>query len=714
VTTTYSYDVLDDLTGVSQGSQTRTFVYDSLKRLTSSTNPESGTSTIDAYDDNVNVLVSSDARGVSTHVSYDELNRPTRRWYNGSSSTSSTSNNSPSLPSGVAVTDEVAYVYDSDSLPSGAPSFTRGYSTGRVVAVTYGGGSAGNYAGYDALGRTVRKIQQTDSVNYLTEASYNVSGATTSETYPSVPGASDRRSISYSFDTAGRLSSLSSSATSYAPAASVSSMSYAAHGALSSETYGNSLIHAATYNNRLQTSEIKLGTSGSPTSVLDLTYSYGTTSNNGNLQSYSYSGGGLSYTQSFSYDALNRLASATETNGGTTNWTQNNAYDRYGNRQIDYGGGSYNVSISATTNRITTSGYSYDSSGNCTNDGVHSYTFDGNNKIKSVDSTTAYVYDGGGARVRKLVGENTRFVYGIGGELVMEFDGSSGNLKKEYLSDGITIEPTGVNSNGTQYPTADHLGTARVITNSSGSVVSRHDYQPFGEELGASVGGRTTGMGFSNSGDDNRKKFTSYEADSETGLNFAQARYDSSTLGRFTSPDPFSGSMTAANPQSFNRYAYVGNNPVNATDPSGLMESVAAGSLPGAEGAMGRTLSLSLFGFIALFLSAIGVYGVLAYTVAESRHDIGVRMALGAQQGQIVRFFLSQGVRWAAIGGFAGLIVAVAVVRFMRSMLFEVSAYDPRIFVTVALGLAIVVLLACAVPALRAAKVDPFIALKSE
>jgi len=372
--------------------------------LTSANNPESGTGTIDAYDNNGNVLVSTDARSVSIHVSYDELNRPTRRWYNSSSSTSSTTNNSPSLPSGVAATDEVAYFYDAQSLPSGAPSFTRGYSTGRGVAVSYGGGSAGAYAGFDSLGRTLRRIQQTDSVNYLVEASYNVSGAMTSETYPSVPGASDRRTVSYSFDTAGRLSSLSSTATSYAPAASVSSISYASHGGLSSETYGNSLIHAATYNTRLQTSEIKLGTSGNSTSVLDLTYSYVTTSNNGNLQSYTYSGGGLGYTQSFSYDALNRLSSATETNGGTTNWSQTNAYDRYGNRQIDYGGGSYNVTFSTTTNKITTSGYTYDSAGNLTNDTIHTYAFDGNDKIKNVDSTTAYTYDGAGARIRKLYG----------------------------------------------------------------------------------------------------------------------------------------------------------------------------------------------------------------------------------------------------------------------------------------------------------------------
>jgi len=77
-------------------------------------------------------------------------------------------------------------------------------------------------------------------------------------------------------------------------------------------------------------------------------------------------------------------------------------------------------------------------------------------------------------------------------------------------------------------------------------------------------------MGFSNSGENNRKKFTGYERDNETGLDFAEARYNSSSLGRFTSPDPFGGGMSPASPQSFNRYAYVDNNPVNRTDPSGL------------------------------------------------------------------------------------------------------------------------------------------------
>lgn len=125
-------------------------------------------------------------------------------------------------------------------------------------------------------------------------------------------------------------------------------------------------------------------------------------------------------------------------------------------------------------------------------------------------------------------------------------------------------------------------------------------------------------------------------------------------------------------------------------------------------------LALSLFACTALILAAIGVYGVLAYTVAQSRHDIGVRMALGAHQGQILRVFLGQGLKWAAFGECAGLLMALVLVRFMRSMLFQIGPYNPRILLAVTVVLSAVVLMACIVPALRAVRVDPIAALKTE
>jgi RHS repeat-associated protein len=131
---------------------------------------------------------------------------------------------------------------------------------------------------------------------------------------------------------------------------------------------------------------------------------------------------------------------------------------------------------------------------------------------------------------------------------------------------------SGVNSAGgiVQWTVADQLGTPRMIADKTGSLagIKRHDYLPFGEELFAGTGNRTVQNGYA--GDDVRQKFTGYERDNETGLDYAQARFYSSPQGRFTSVDPLAASAHAGNPQSWNRYAYVGNNPLNNTDLSGM------------------------------------------------------------------------------------------------------------------------------------------------
>ncbi len=114
------------------------------------------------------------------------------------------------------------------------------------------------------------------------------------------------------------------------------------------------------------------------------------------------------------------------------------------------------------------------------------------------------------------------------------------------------------------------LGSPRVITDRMGNVKSRRDFMPFGEEIGAGVGGRTENLKYALNGSDNvRKRFTGYEKDEETGLDFAEARMYQNKHGRFTAPDPLLSSASLGNPQTFNRYVYVGNNPVNVTDPSG-------------------------------------------------------------------------------------------------------------------------------------------------
>lgn len=116
----------------------------------------------------------------------------------------------------------------------------------------------------------------------------------------------------------------------------------------------------------------------------------------------------------------------------------------------------------------------------------------------------------------------------------------------------------------------DHLGTPRMVVARTGSLtaVKRHDYLPFGAELFANVGGRTQAQGYTS--DNVRQKFADSERDGETGLDFMQARYYSSTQGRFTSPDPFMGSAYLIDPQSLNRYTYCLNDPLNLVDATGL------------------------------------------------------------------------------------------------------------------------------------------------
>jgi putative ABC transport system permease protein len=123
---------------------------------------------------------------------------------------------------------------------------------------------------------------------------------------------------------------------------------------------------------------------------------------------------------------------------------------------------------------------------------------------------------------------------------------------------------------------------------------------------------------------------------------------------------------------------------------------------------------LGLFGAIALLLSAAGIYGVTAYTVTLRTHEMGIRLALGAQVGDVLKLVLGQGLAVIGIGLVVGLVAAFEVMRLMRSLLFGVGENDPLTFAAITLALFLVALLACYLPARRATKVDPLIALRYE
>ena len=142
-----------------------------------------------------------------------------------------------------------------------------------------------------------------------------------------------------------------------------------------------------------------------------------------------------------------------------------------------------------------------------------------------------------------------------------------------------------------------------------------------------------------------------------------------------------------------------------------VMNQVVANSLAARRFSM---ILLSVFAALALAPACVGIYGVISYLVGQRTNEIGVRIALGAQRADVLRLILGEGTRMALIGVVIGIVTAMGLTRFMSHQLFGVSAHDPLTFASVALTLVLVAIAACYVPARRAMKVDPIIALRYE
>ncbi len=244
----------------------------------------------------------------------------------------------------------------------------------------------------------------------------------------------------------------------------------------------------------------------------------------------------------------------------TGGWVRTLNYDQYGNMWVV---GSDGVPVSGlmptfndyVNNQISSA--TYDASGNQTVVGAYTLTYDAENRqAKAYDSvlhaTTTYVYDADGRRVQKGLPNGSVTVYA--------YDAFS-NLAAEYNSGAA-----GALDCETCYLTRDHLGSTRLVTDGAGNVVARHDFLPFGEEVPGGYAGRDDQWGAT--GDNVNQKFTGKERDQETGLDFFRARYYGSALGRFTGPDD-GVDQHSDDPQSWNLYGYVRNNPLSNIDQTG-------------------------------------------------------------------------------------------------------------------------------------------------
>lgn len=541
-TTTYTYNARNQLTESNQAGQLRSFTYDGYGRLQSRTTPEQGATNYSYnLDDTTNVV--TDARGATTTLGYNPRHLVTDITYG--------------VPAGVAATPNVHFDYD---------------AAGNRKAMTDGLGYA-QYT-YNNLSQLTSETRTfTGFSPYTSSYSYNLAGELASLTNPL------GTLVNYGYDKIGRLTGATGAAGAN-PSVYAGSMTYRAFGAIKSMSYGDGRGLSTTYDTRMR------ATKWDVSNVLGYNYSYDYLNEHTGRVSYAGSIYDATLDRSYEYDNVGRLAishSGTEARAhvGIGQWgtmdgpySQGYDYDVWGNVTHKYGwGGEVQGGTAGQSSDIyytyannQRSGFGYDAAGDLTNDLGQTFTYDATGQ-QATASYGGYSlqqnYDGDGLRVKKS--DNGTITYYVrssvlGGQVVAEAN-ASGVVKRTYTYLGgqlLSLRNANEKGSGAYWIHEDPITKSKRVTNSLGTVVSTVELDPWGADTP-----RSNNAAFQ------PKKFTTYERDGN-GSDDAMFRRSNRWHSRFDQPDPYDGGYDAADPQSFNRYAYVQGDPINLVDPTGL------------------------------------------------------------------------------------------------------------------------------------------------
>ena len=528
-TTTYSYNVRNQLTQINQAGQLRSFAYDGHGRLQTRTTPEQGVTSY-SYFGNDAVQTITDARGATTTFGYNSRDLVTSINFG--------------VPAGVAATPNVSFGYD---------------AAGNRTTMTDGLGSV-SYA-YDQLSRMTSETRTFTNLpgSFALSYAYNLAGELTSIT--NQWGAQ----VSYTYDQAGR--PISVSGANYAGVSSyVNSLSYRAFG-LKQMSYGNGRTLSLQYDSRLRPVQWNIP------GVMGWHYAYHYFGEHTARVTYAQNLNDATLDRSFHYDHVGRLqssfsgASARAHVGIAGNWLgdgpyamHDNVYDVWGNllQRTGWGGANPQYGAAFSNNRMM--GWVYDQAGNLTDaGGGWTFTYDATGQqATSAVGSVQNSYDGDRLRGKKTeYGVTTYYLRSsvLGGQIVAELDGNGAWMRGYVYLGGelVAVQQAGVN-----WVHQDPFVKSKRLTNSFGTVVSVVELDPWGGETN-----RGSNEAFQ------PQQFTSYLRDAIASDDAMHRRYNR-WWGRFEQPDPYNGSYDLTNPQSFNRYSYVHNDPVSFIDPTGL------------------------------------------------------------------------------------------------------------------------------------------------